>query len=256
MQRDIDPVSAALGATSPRHLDLARTLMQEIVNGNPPVGALLPTEAELCETWNLSRYAVRQAVQKLTNLGMVSRQAGVGTRVISDRPQSRFTQLMDSPADLVSYAKGTTLRTSAFGTVEADDTLAALLRCAPGASWLHIGGTRFDSAPGHEPIALVDIYVDRAYGDLPPPGETLDVPVYTMVEKQYGIKITRVEQEVQGWLVEGAQAAALQVPDKSAGLRIIRTYFLRDQAIIVTTGVHPASRFSYCSTYQLQQAGG
>ncbi|MFS8935273.1 putative transcriptional regulator, gntR ubiC families [Cupriavidus taiwanensis] len=255
MQRDIDPVSAALGATSPRHLDLARTLMQEIVNGNPPVGALLPTEAELCETWNLSRYAVRQAVQKLTNLGMVSRQAGVGTRVISDRPQSRFTQLMDSPADLVSYAKGTTLRTSAFGTVKADDTLAALLRCAPGARWLHIRGTRFDSAPGHEPIGLVDIYVDGAYGELSPPGETLDVPVYTMVEKQYGIKITRVEQEVQGWLVEGAQAAALQVPDKSAGLRIVRTYFLRDQAIIVTTGVHPASRFSYCSTYQLQQAG-
>lgn len=255
MPNDIDALAAALAATTPRHLDLARTLMQEIQSGNPPVGALLPTESELCEKWNLSRYAVRQAVLKLTSLGMVTRQAGVGTRVVSDRPQSHFTQVMDSPADLVSYAKGTTLRTAGCGTIRADGDLAALLRCAPGAKWLHIAGTRFGGAPAHEPIGLVDIYVDSAYADLPAPGETLDVPVYTMVEKQYGIKITRVEQEVQGWLVEGPQAEALQVPDNSAGLRIVRTYFLRDQAIVVTTGVHPASRFSYCTSYQLTQAG-
>lgn len=255
MQDDTDAYAAALAANTPRHLDLARTLMQEIIGGRPSVGELLPTEAELCERWNLSRYAVRQAVQKLTSLGMVTRQAGVGTRVIADRPQSRFMQVMDSPADLVSYAKGTTLRTSGSSTIQADEALAALLRCAPGAAWLHIAGTRYGCPPALEPIALVDIYVDGTYGALSQLGETLDVPVYTMVEKQYGIKITRVEQKVEGWLIEGAQAKALQVPDKSAGLRITRTYFLREQAIVVTTGVHPASRFSYCTSYQLTQAG-
>lgn len=227
--------------------------MQEIHNGHPAVGELLPTEAELCEKWNLSRYAVRQAVQKLCSLGLVTRQAGVGTRVVSDRPLSRFMQVMDSPADLVGYAKGTTLRKSLCERINADECLTALLRCSPGVNWLHIAGTRYGSAPPNEAIALVDIYVDGAFSELPPLGATLDVPVYTMVEKQYGIKVTRVEQEVQGLLIEGTQADVLQVPEGSAGLRIIRTYFLRDKVIAVTTGVHPASRFSYSTTYQLTQ---
>ncbi|AQV98171.1 GntR family transcriptional regulator [Cupriavidus necator] len=254
MQDETDAYTAALAATPPRHLDLARTLMQEILNGNPPVGELLPTEAELCEKWNLSRYAVRQAVQKLSSLGLVTRQAGVGTRVISDRPQSRFMQVMDSPADLASYAKGTILRTSVYEQIKANETQAALLRSPPRTGWLHIAGTRYGAAPANEPIGLVDIYVDGAFSELPRPGETLDVPVYTMVEKQYGIKITRVEQEVQGLLIEGPQAVALQVPEASPGLRIIRTYFLRDRVVVVTTGVHPASRFSYSTTYQLTQS--
>ncbi len=58
-----------------------------------------------------------------------------------------------------------------------------------------------------------------------------------MIEKEYGIKVTRVEQELQGLLIAGMQAQQLQVEDRSAGLRIIRTYFLRDKVIAVTTGV-------------------
>lgn len=254
MQDETDSYTAALGTTQPRHLDLARTLMQEIGNGRPAVGELLPTETELCEKWNLSRYAVRQAVQKLCSLGLVTRQAGVGTRVIADRPQSRFVQVMDTPADLVGYATGTLLRTTACARIKADETQATLLHCAPGADWLHIAGTRYGGEPANEPIALVDIYVDGAFSDLPGLGKTLDAPVYTMVEKRYGIKVTRVEQEIQGLLIEGTQADMLRTPDGSAGLRIIRTYFLRDKVIAVTTGIHPASRFSYSMTYQLTQA--
>ncbi|WP_374703643.1 hypothetical protein [Burkholderia sp. WAC0059] len=65
-----------------------------------------------------------------------------------------------------------------------------------------------------------------------------------------------MEQEIQSQLIGGIQAAALQVPDGSAGLRIVRTYFVRDQIIEVTTGLHPASRFSYSMTFQLTQAQG
>jgi DNA-binding GntR family transcriptional regulator len=252
-ENEIDVYPPALAATAPRHLDLARTLMQEIVNGRPRVGELLPTEAELCDTWNLSRYAVRQAIQKLTNLGMVSRQAGVGTRVISDRPRERYMQVMDSPADLASYAKGTTLKMSSCERIQADSAQASLLRSDVGAEWLHIAGTRYGADAKREPIALVDIYVDQAYSQLPELGEVLSDPVYTMIEKEYGIKVTRVEQELQGLLIAGAQAEQLQVEDRSAGLRIIRTYFLRDKVIAVTTGVHPASRFSYSMSYQLTQ---
>jgi len=253
MRDENDAYPSTLAPASPRHLDLARTLMQEIRNGRPAVGELLPTEAELCEAWNLSRYAVRQAIQKLSNLGMVTRQAGIGTRVVADRPRERYIQIMDSPADLVGYAKGTTLRKSSSERIAIDATQAALLGSEAGAPWLHIAGVRYGGSSASEPIALVDIYVADAYSNLPELGEVLDTPVYRLIEQAYRVKVTRVRQEVQGWLVAGDQAACLQVEDGSAGLRIVRTYFLHDHVIAVTTGIHPASRFSYSMTYQLTQ---
>ena len=75
---------------------------------------------------------------------------------------------------------------------------ADLLRCAPGAKWLHIGGVRYSGSAAPEPIALVDIYVEATYGQLKGLAKTLDVPVHTMIEEQYGIKVTRVEQELHG----------------------------------------------------------
>lgn len=238
----------------PRHVDLARTLMRDIREGRFAVGDMLPTEAELCAQWGLSRYAVRQAIQKLCSLGLVTRQAGVGTTVLADRPQTRYVQSMDTLSDLALYAKGTCLRVNSRQTLQADAAQTALLRCAPGARWLHLEGVRYGGDSADEPISLVDIYVNAEYSRLSGLAKTLDKPVYTMIEEQYGIKVTRVEQEIQGLLIEGATADALQVESGAAGLRIVRSYFLRDKIIEVTTGVHPASRFSYSMSFKLAQS--
>ncbi|MCE4546071.1 MULTISPECIES: GntR family transcriptional regulator [unclassified Caballeronia] len=248
------PEPHILDAPQPRHLDLARTLMQDICDGRFAIGELLPTEAELCAKWGLSRYAVRQAIQKLCGLGLITRQAGVGTTVVADRPQTRYVQAMDSLSDLALYAKGTCLRVNTRSTMQADAAQAALLRCATGSKWLHLEGVRYGGEHNDEPIALVNIYVDSGYSRLTGLSKTLDKPVYTMIEEQHGIKVTRVEQQIQGLLIEGPQADLLQVKQGSAGLGIVRSYFVRDKVIEVTTGVHPASRFSYSMSFQLTQS--
>ncbi|WP_175776058.1 GntR family transcriptional regulator [Burkholderia anthina] len=235
----------------PRHVDLARTLMHDIGSGRYRVGDMLPTEAELCAQWNLSRYAVRQAILKLCELGLISRQAGIGTRVIASHPHTRYVQSMDSLSDLARYAQGTRLDVVSRGVRPASDAESGLLHCAPGAKWLHIAGIRHDVSGAAEPIALVDLYVAERYSRLKGVGETLDTPIHTMLEQQFGIKATRVEQQIQGLLLVGDQAVALRVPDQSAGLRIVRTYYAQDTVIEVTSGIHPASRFSYSMTFQL-----
>ena len=252
MKNRHDPLDDdVLSAPAPRHLDLARTLMQDIGNGQPAIGELLPTEAELCAKWGLSRYTVRQAIQKLCTLGLVTRQAGIGTTVVASRPQSRYIQSMDNLSDLGHYAKGTQLCLTTSEDLTAGPEHAQLLRDAQSGRWLHLSGTRLSVADDGAPITLVDIYIDADYADLPSLTLSLNVPVYTLIEERYGIKVTRVEQEIQGVLIEGTAADTLQVPTGSAGLRIIRTYYVRDRVIEVTTGVHPASRFSYSMAFQL-----
>ena len=238
-------------APSPRHLDLARLLTEQIQAGQPAVGELLPTETELCEQWGLSRYAVRQAVQKLSNLGLVNRQAGVGTRVIADHPQARYRQNMDSLGDLYRYAKGTHLVISTRRSVQPQQAIGELARIDSPTPWLQLAGVRYKDLDRAEAIALVDIYVNTDYSALPGLGDVLTIPVHDLIERHFGIRVTRVEQEIQGVLITATQARTLNVADGSAGLRIIRRYYTGEQLLEVTSGIHPAERFSYAVTYTL-----
>ena len=47
-----------------RYLQIARTLRKEIVDGVYPVGSQLPTEHQLCERFAVSRYTVREALDR------------------------------------------------------------------------------------------------------------------------------------------------------------------------------------------------
>jgi GntR family transcriptional regulator len=61
--------------------------LTEIIERSAP-GDPLPTEAELCERFSVSRMTVRQALQSLANAGLVDRRRGQGTFVAS-RPMHR-----------------------------------------------------------------------------------------------------------------------------------------------------------------------
>ena len=248
---DTDGHADLLSTAEPRYMQLARTLAQEIRSHQRPVVTLLPTEAELCSEWELSRYAVRQAIQKLCALGLVTRQAGVGTKIVADQPQTHYTQSMSTLADLVKYAEGTRINITHSTLIRADGKLAALLHCPLDHNWLHLTGVRYREDEDHQAIALVDMYVDAKYDQLPALSKPLERPLYSLIEATYGIKVTRVDQEIQGVLIEGSQADTLGVPSGSPGLRILRTYYVKDTVIEVTSGLHPGSRFSYSMSFQL-----
>ena len=45
----------------PRYLQVADILRDELKRGEHPVGGMLPTEAQLCERFTISRYTAREA---------------------------------------------------------------------------------------------------------------------------------------------------------------------------------------------------
>src|ERR1700754_5206495 len=61
--------------------DIARELKAEIRDGRYPPGGRLPTEADLCRRFGVSRATVRSAVKELDVRGLVRTQHGVGTFV-------------------------------------------------------------------------------------------------------------------------------------------------------------------------------
>src|SRR3954466_1880961 len=63
--------------TTPRYLEIADALRRQVAAGRP--GDRLPSDAELCLRFSVSRMTARQAVQLLANEGLLVRRRGEGT---------------------------------------------------------------------------------------------------------------------------------------------------------------------------------
>ena len=92
---------AAPVARVPRYLQVSAALQQRIEAGDYPMGALLPTEIELCEAFAVSRHTVRDALRRLADAGFLQRRQGSGSQVVSLTPHRAYVQSM---RNLVSAA--------------------------------------------------------------------------------------------------------------------------------------------------------
>jgi len=72
------------------HEAIVQQLVQQIVRGEIPPGALLPTETELAEQFGVSRITVREAIRVLVTKGLVTVKQGSGMRV---QPAEHWDQL-------------------------------------------------------------------------------------------------------------------------------------------------------------------
>ena len=75
----------------PYYLQLKRILVKEMED-NGAEGSLLPSEAELCSRYSVSRTVVRQALAELENDGLVLKVKGKGTFVTGHKLDTSFIQ--------------------------------------------------------------------------------------------------------------------------------------------------------------------
>jgi GntR family transcriptional regulator len=95
---------AAASDRKRRYAALADTLIQSVQRGEYPVGGHLPTEAELCTVFGVSRSTVRQALRVLESSGLIERRQGSGTKVVASHAPVRYVLSLASEADILRYA--------------------------------------------------------------------------------------------------------------------------------------------------------
>lgn len=235
----------ATEAAAPRYLQVARQLIAGISSGRYPIGSHLPTELELCEQLGISRFTAREAVRVLVNGGLVVRRQRSGTTVVATPDESRYTHALSSLRDLHQYARNTTLRLVYIGHLAIGRREAREFGLTPGEEWVYATGIRLDPQKAR-PFAVTRLYINPALRGIEAKLRERKTAVYEMLEKEYGIAIERVEQELQGISLDVDDAANLGVAPGHAGLRIIRRYFDADGRLVeVADNIHPSDRFSY-----------
>src|SRR5712691_9091947 len=95
-QLDARTLAAQVQARSgmPLHSQLESTLRRLIESGQVTPGAVLPGELDLAAQLGVSRHTVRHALGVLTNEGLLRRERGRGTTVVSPRPTGMIERSM------------------------------------------------------------------------------------------------------------------------------------------------------------------
>lgn len=227
--------------------EITRELLDGIKGGRYPVGALLPTEFELCEQFQASRYTIRVVLQELQELGLVSRRKNVGTRVEAAEPKAVFKPTLASVEDLMQFGEQHRRVVQAVETATAPAEVAAALGGTPDSQWLRISSVRLNDDASATPMAWTDIYIDTGYEDI---GvivrDTPDVLVSSLIESRHGRQIAEIEQSVcASTLTDERVSRALGIELGTSVLKVVRRYL--DEAgdtFEVSVTIHPAETFS------------
>ena len=203
-----------------RYQRIFELLQQRIADGTYPVGSTLPTEQELCAEFDVSRYTVREALRRLTDIGLVARRQGSGSEVLSAERRNNYVQTMRSLRELYDYAAETNLEFLSTGIDVADHALSQQLGRIPGREWLRAEAIR--RTRSGEPICYVQIYVHGDYRDIEPHLASLPGPLYIYLERHHGVSIVEVIQTISAAAGPAAAARALGVPEGDMMVRVER----------------------------------
>ena len=232
-------------ARTPLYLALAHDLESRIRDGQLPVGTLLSPEPDLATEFGVSRHTIRQAIQRLRRLGLVSAKKGVGT-IICEADTARARRFVSaSRADLSEQAEGTDFSIFESGLVRARGSLAAELGCRPGREWFTLKGMRSEIG-ADRPMALDEVYVDPRLAETLKPMNPIRQAIFRLVEEVTGERIAEIRQTIRPVILDPATAEPLKALAGEPALKVTRAYLsLSGRLLELSHQTLPADRFAY-----------
>ena len=208
-----------------RWVRLADDLTRGITNGDYPLDSYLPTEMELCEKYNVSRYTVRLALADLTRMGLIKRWPRLGSKVVSVGFDETYAHTYTSFADIDGLSS--THKRVVQGTQECvvDHALAKRLECERYLRFLRFSNvrTRLPDLARLNPLVLLS----------------------TLIEKEYGEKCLEVVQKISAVPLPAEAAMYLDAQVGSPCLRILRHYMgIKRNILEISESYHPGDRYA------------
>jgi GntR family transcriptional regulator len=217
----VRPVAAStrVTRTAPlRYREIEQYLRDLIERATP--GDPLPTEAELCTRFGVSRMTVRQAVQELANAGLVDRRRGQGTFVASRPVHRRAGVFLSFTEEMARRGMAASSRIVAARLDRARPEEAHDLDLAPGDQVVRIERVRLaDGVPiAFEDAALLSRYAPVLDADL------VEGSLHRALEG-LGAVATRASGTVTARLARASEVAMLDLPPHAALLVELRLLF-------------------------------
>jgi len=235
--------------SSPAYKTLADALRERIHAADFPPGQRLPTEAELTETYGVSRQTARRAFSDLVAEGLVYRVPGRGTFALTSANDKQYLRSFGSIDDLLALSVDTELEIVRPFAKVVDVPAAGRL----GLPTDEVVSGTFRRFHGEAPFSLTTVALPLDIGRhvltdprVPSPGDRCAITMIELVGEYSPNPIAGAHQSVTATLADPETAALIECATGDPILGIDRSYFDTDGRLVeLAVSIFNVKRYSY-----------
>lgn len=239
-------VDAAGAEKQPRYVAIKDSIFEDIREGRLKPGDQTPSEAELVETFKVSRMTANRALRELQSAGVVVRRAGRGSFVAEPRPIGQLIEIRNIADEVRSRGHAYRARVVHNVEIRADAERAALLEVGLGTRLFH------SLIVHHEtefPIQVEERFVLASAA--PRYGER-DFSASTPNEYLTRVApLERVEHRVCAAMPDTAMRTMLGLAEGEPVLMMTRRTWSRGRLVSHAWLTHPGNRFELSAAFSV-----
>jgi GntR family transcriptional regulator len=237
------PAPVARDIASPRYYQVYVTLRQWVRDGTYAAGQQIPTEAELCGSFAVSRITIRKAIDELVREGWLVRQQGRGTFVdIAAARANVSVDLRQVMNQIAEFGERTSVRALRVALVIPDEETRAALELDDTARVQKATHVRVLNG---SPLGHVTTFIPPRVAERIDAAQLKAEPMLRLIERA-GIRVGTAEQFIGATLAEPDVAKALRIPVGAPLVRITRVvYDVRQSPVERVIAVYRADRYHY-----------
>jgi GntR family transcriptional regulator len=229
----------------PIYHQIEEYIKQQIQNGILKEEAVIPSEREYAERFEISRMTVRQAINNLVSEGYLKRQKGRGTFVNKKKVEQELQGMTSFTEDMLSRGMSPSSTLLSFQIIPADKKTATDLRIEEKDFVYKIKRIRLaDDAP----MALETAYIPVALV----PGlteENSNLSLYQYIEENLSLSISEATQEIEASIASIHDAESLEINIGDPILLIERISYLQNEVPFeLVTSTFRADRYRFIHT--------
>jgi len=228
------------------HQKLYRQLLEiikgKIESGEWSLGSQIPTEEELCKTYDVSKATVRSAILELVRQGYLIRQQGKGTFINKSTVSEGIT--MQTSLKELMFEDEFSFRTKviAHTVMMPIDDLDVRLDISPDKHVIYI--KRLYSIED-EAILVQETYIPYHVCPLLLEDNLEDNSLFDIVEKKYGIKITKAKNYIDITFLNLNESVLLGLSEGATALLLQQYFYSGDTLIMYTRSVKRIDRINF-----------
>ncbi|MFJ7746368.1 GntR family transcriptional regulator [Peribacillus sp. NPDC097295] len=211
------------------HSAVKESIVHMIKNGDYQPNTKLPTEAEFCNSYDVSRTTVRTALQQLTMEGYVYRIQGKGTFVSENKVRQTLTSTVENFSDQVMMqGKNPSTKVFSLTVIEADASLAKRFNLQIGDPVNKLVRVRYvDDVPLQYEVAYLPWH--RTPGlDM----KACETSLFRLLKHQFNIKILKTIEHLELALADEYIAEKLDITNDSPCFSLETHTYETDQSVI------------------------
>jgi len=213
----------------PLYLQIKENLLAKIDAGVWSEDSLIPTEAELCEDYGVSKITVREAIKILVKDGRLSRRPGKGTFVTRPKIEQKLNRHFSFTRWAAQNGLAPASRILRVETAACDRHTAGHLDIAEGEEVTRIERLRLGD---NEPLMLETIWVPyRLCPDLHLQ-DLANVPLNDIIAQEYGLPLVRATESIEAQTADEYAARLLGIEKEVLLLHVEHTTYARDNTIV------------------------